>query len=307
MIKSENSSDINEVYISDIISALKNNLLKILFVTAIVSAITVVSVLNLPNIYRSETTLVENSTLNNSDNLSRYSSLASLAGVGVQKGSSENNTAIALELVKSLNFFQSLINNYDILVPLLASKGWDPLTNTIIINDQIYNKEDQIWNSKNPLIKDTKPSIQVAHKIFLEAMFIDIDKNTGFIKLSIEHISPFVAKEWVGNIVDHLNNIMRKENKDRATHSIHFLTKELNNTTSNDIRTAINSLMTKEYEKLMLVNSFPDYVFRYISNPYVPEKKIKPTRSVICIVAFLLSLFLSSLYFVVRELFRISK
>ena len=307
MNEDKNRSNVKEIYIADIFTALKNNFFKILCVTLIVSSITVFYVLSLPNIYRSEALLVQNSTINNNNNLSKYSGLASLAGVDVQTGNSENNVAIALELVKSLNFFESLTKNYDILVPLLASKSWDPLTSTFAINDKVYNEKNQTWNSENPLIIDSNPSIQIAHKIFLEIMFIDVDKDTGFIKISIEHISPFIAKEWVSNIVDQLNKIVRKEKKDRAEDSIYFLTEELKKTTSNEIKTAINNVMTGEYEKLMLVNAFPDYVFRYISYPYVPEKKIKPTRSIICIIAFLLSSILSGIYFVLRELYKMSK
>ena len=293
-----------EIYISDIFRSLKSNFFKIISCTILVSIATVVVVLNMPNIYKSKAVLAQNSTFNNVSNLSRYSELASLAGVNMQSGGGENNGAVALELLMSLNFFESLAKQYNILVPLLASKNWDSKNNKLNIDNNVYDQDKKVWNSKSSFLVGNQPSLQVAHKLFLESIFINVNKETGFIELSVEHISPIVARDWVKNIVDHLNYIISEEKKVKSDESIKYLKNELKITSTKEIRESISLLITKEIEKLMLINSSPEYVFNYIAYPYIPEKKIKPTRSTICIISSLLAFFLSSLIFLIRDFYK---
>jgi hypothetical protein len=58
----------------------------------------------------------------------------------------DTNTKLALELVKSRQFINEFINNYDLLVPIMAAKDWDMATNTLIIDEDAYDVANKkLW------------------------------------------------------------------------------------------------------------------------------------------------------------------
>ena len=46
---------------------------------------------------------------------------------------------------------------------------------------------------------------------------------------------------------------------------------------------SISELLKDQLQNLMFTESKKDYIFSYIDSPYVPEKKSKPSRALICI------------------------
>ena len=77
--------------------------------------------------------------------------------------------------------------------------------------------------------------------------------------------------------------------------SINFLTEQLSKTNVSEVKKALSELIQNETEKLMLVEVNKDYVFRVIDPPIIPERKSKPTRSLICIIGFILGVISGSL------------
>ena len=60
--------------------------------------------------------------------------------------------------------------------------------------------------------------------------------------------------------------------------------------------------MQQEIEKLMLIESNSDYVFKIIDPPIAPEDKSKPSRILICFIGLMIGVFLGVLYSLVRKL-----
>ena len=82
--------------------------------------------------------------------------------------------------------------------------------------------------------------------------------------------------------------------------SIQFLSLEAKKTNSETLRSLFYALIKSNTEKKMLAYSRPDYVFRVIDPPIIPEKKSYPSRSLIIIVGAFIGLFLSISYVLVR-------
>ena len=99
-------------------------------ITFVAAVIAVVVALMLPNIYRAEALLAPNDQ-EGAGGLSalaaQYGGLASLAGINLSSGSADK-TALGLEVLKSRKFISEFIEHHDILVPLMAAKGWDAET-----------------------------------------------------------------------------------------------------------------------------------------------------------------------------------
>ena len=66
-----------------------------------------------------------------------------MAGINLGGGVAWTKTTLALEILKSRSFIEGFIDRHDILVPLMAAKGWNKETDTIIIDDSIYDAESK--------------------------------------------------------------------------------------------------------------------------------------------------------------------
>ncbi len=87
----------------------------------------VIVVLFLPNIYRAEALLAPNNQ-EAAGGLSalaaQYGGLANLAGLDIG-GSQTDQIELGLEVLKSRKFISEFIQRHDILVPLVAARGWN--------------------------------------------------------------------------------------------------------------------------------------------------------------------------------------
>ena len=123
------------------------------------------------------------------------------------------------------------------------------------------------------------------------------DKKTTFVSISIDHVSPFIAEQWVKTIIKSINNHMRDIDKDLAETQIKYLKESLEKTNLSDVRRVMSSLIQDQVQVLMLAEASDDYVFKPIVSPIAPEKKSKPSRALICIlgtiIGFMISITLS--------------
>ena len=72
-----------------------------------------------------------------------------------------------------------------------------------------------------------------------------------------------------------------------------FLNNYLKSATTNDLKELTNALISSKLKSIMVANIDKEYLVKTIDAPYLPEKKSSPNRSIICILGFILGLFLS--------------
>jgi len=96
---------------------------------------------------------------------------------------------------------------------------------------------------------------------------------------------------------------MRKLDSEQAEKSIAFLNESALTTNVQPIKEAIAKLLESQMRTLMLTASNEAYVLKVIDSPIVPEKKSKPSRSVICIVGTILGGLLSLIIVFTRQFF----
>ena len=255
-----------------------------IFLFTSISAISsVLYSLNLPNIYQSSALLAPSDSRSQgaSSGLGGLSSLAGIAGISIPNAG-DSKMKEALAILNSHQFIEDFIIRHDLVVPIMASKGWDKNTNNLILNDELYNVEKKIWYEKDG--KSLEPSIQQTVKKYREMVSSTTDKKTGYTQISAETYSPSMSKDWVDWLVRDLNEYIMEADLQRAKNSLDYLNTQINQTSIPELKQVMAQLIKTEQQTIMLSQSSPDYVFKMLDKPIIPELKIKPKRAVICIV-----------------------
>jgi uncharacterized protein involved in exopolysaccharide biosynthesis len=298
----DNQQEINLIQLIKVIWDGKYIISLICFTASIIA---VLYSLSLSDIYRSQATLspVSMEGENSSGISSQLGSLAGLAGVSFGANPGGSQVTIGMEVMQSRRFFNQLASKYDLVKPLMAGTDWDRDTNTLIYDEDIYDiKQDKWIRVPVPPLK-AEPSMQEAYREFSSIFSVSQDDETGIITLRIENYSPYLAKEWLDWIIFEINNLTRNDDMAQAEKSIEYLKDEINQTNLFEIKEGISQLIQAQIEKIMLAKVTPEYLFKIIDPPYLPEVKAGPSRALICVLGFFLGLFVGILFVIVRYFF----
>jgi capsular polysaccharide biosynthesis protein len=289
----------NEIDFKELFGVLWEGKKLIILITSIVALCSVIFSLMLTNYYLSESVLVARDT-QQSGGLGQYSMLASLAGVD----SSEGNEVIeVMEIIKSREFVKHLITFKNVLPSMMAAKSYDAASQELYFDPKIYNTETETWTRKKSWkSKGGKPSYIEVHKEYLKDMlFIYKDKKTGLVSITIEHISPIFAKDFLTLIIKEANTLKRKKDIDTSNKALIYLKEELSQTPFVEIKDSINQLIKSQLDTRMMANIHEDYTLIMIEPPFSPEQKSKPARALIVVLATMLGGLLSVMIVLVQH------
>lgn len=300
--QNQNIAD-DEIDLHALFSVILQGKLTVIAITVCFAVASVFYAISQPNIYKSEALLApaEEKQQGGVGALAgQFGGLASLAGVSFGGGGTVNKTQLALEVLKSRQFISEFIEKHKILPDLMAAIAWNRDNFTVEYNSELYSKEDDKWVREVEAPYEAKPSLQEAYKEFRRFMFATLDKESGMITLSIEHISPVVAQRWVEWLIQDINTAMKSRDVEEAIKSTEFLTKQLENTKVADIRSVLYKLIEEQTKTIMFANVRDEYVFKTIDPALVPEEKFKPKRALICILGTLLGCFIGVTIVLIR-------
>lgn len=258
----------------------------IIGITFIAAVMSVVFALGQPNIYRAEALLVPDEGGGSSGlaNLAaQYGGLASMAGISLPSSEADNK-AIGIAKIQSRQFIADFIEQHNILPELMAAKAYSPSTGELDYDSEIYDSEAGIWvRDVQPFMKK-EPSSQEAYRAMMGSLSVVESIETGFVTVSIDHISPFIAQEWATLLIDDLNKELMMEAVDESQRSIDYLTEQLASTQVVALEQVFYSLIEEQTKTIMLANSRPEYLFKTIDPAIAPEIKFGPNRALICIL-----------------------
>lgn len=293
----------DEIDLAELWYAIWSGKLLIIAISGLFAISSIIYAINQPNIYKATTLLAPASEQGGAGGLAKmagqFGGLASLAGINLGGGGTDK-TGLALEVLKSRVFLESFINKHQLLVPLMAAKSWDVNSNTLIINDEIYNETTNKWLREVKAPKKPEPSSWEAYKAFKEILTITSDKETGMITLAIEHYSPEIATQWLLWLVSDINEAMRDQDKAEAQRSIDYLTTKLQETQLADMQTVFYQLIEQQTKTIMLAEVSLEYVLKTIDPANAPEEKAKPKRALIVVLGTMLGGILSVLIVLIR-------
>lgn len=253
----KNENDL--IDLKEIISLLKNQKKLIISITSTFFVLSLMYSLLSPKLFTSYAILAEtNSSDNNTLNTSNYSSIANLAGIKIpriQQGKSYE----AIARINSYNFFSQYFLSKINLENLVSKKQSD------------ISKLD-------------------AYEKYREILKISIDDETQFVRISIVHANPKIAKKWVDIIIDDINETMREEDRKLTLKNIDFLNDSIKENDVNEIEKTLIILLKDEMQKLMLITANNGYVFKQIEPPYIPEKPTSLSKMLLIIFISMLGM-----------------
>jgi capsular polysaccharide biosynthesis protein len=286
----------DEIDLRELFSVLWQGRVSIVLGTLIGAVLSVGYSLSLPNIYQAEALLAPKTE--GSGLAGQFGGLVGLAGIDIGGGDA-SKTEIALETLKSRSFFAEYIYE-DVLLALMAAEGWDPESDELIINGDVYDTSSQKWIRDVQGPHKRKPSVQEAYQAFSGHLVVKDDKS-GFVSLNVQHYSPSVARDWVVSIIAGIETSIREKEIREAERSVAFLKAESAQNSLISLNEVFASLIEEQTKKIVLANASEEYVFGVIEPPVAPELKSEPKRSIICILGALLFGMLSVLYVLIKH------
>lgn len=267
--------------------------------TALVAAVaSVIVALLLPNIYRAEAVLAPNRD-DDAGSLSalaaRFGGLANLAGSLPRQ--STDKTALGLEILQSRKFITEFIERRELLLPLMAVSGWDRASGELEIDASIYDVAAKQWVREGGIHGRRVPSLQEAYTRFIGSLSVSQDVETGFVTIAVEHYSPIVAQQWVGWLVEDINATMVAQDVGQAEQSIAYLNEQIEATSLAQMHNVFFGLIGEQIKAIMLAKIADEYLFTTLDPAVVPERKLKPRRSLIVLSSTMIGTFVG-LFFV---------
>lgn len=289
----------DEIDLRDLMAAIAKGKWIILATTTLFTVLAVFYALSLPNIYKSEVTLVPASESGGLNIPGQLGGLAALAGVNLG-GKGGDKTALALEILKSREFLGRFIEENDLYVPIMAAKGWDRTSDRLLIDPELYNEETKQWVREVHEPFKPKPSVLETILEFNKLLSVSQDKMSGMVKLNVEYYSPNIAKIWADKLVKRINEEMRNRDLSEAEKSIEYLNEQIQKTNLADMQMMLFSLVEEQTKTKMLANVREEYVLKTIDAAVIAELKSGPKRALIVLMALVLGIVMSIMFLIVR-------
>ena len=278
----------------------------IVVVTSIFALSSVFIALSIPDTYKAEVLLAPAESDSNSGLAglaSKFGGLAGLAGISMPSGQT-NKVGEALALLTSRAFIQDFIAQRKLLPELLAAKELDKQTGQLVLDVEVYDQKSSTWTRSAPKGKEVIPTPWEGFAQLIQQLEVSDMSKDGTLKITLESMSPVLAKQWLEWLVADLNAHIAEQELSEAKRSIVYLRKQIENTQVQELHTIFYSLIEEQTKKIMLGEVREDYVFKVLAFPVLPEEKSAPSRMLICIAITFLGGLLSMLLVILLHLFR---
>ena len=303
----QSQSTDDEIDLRELFKALWKGKWIIIATTFIFAIGSVLYALSLPNIYKSDALLAPAES-SGSGGLSKMAGqlggLAALAGVNLGAGES-SQTDLAVQVMKSRQFVEAFINKHDLLVPLMAAKGWDLANNKLILDEELYNPTTGKWLREPNGLRGATPTAQEAFEVFSkEVLNVSQDKESGLYTVSVKNYSPYIAQQWVNWLIEDINKVMRERTIAETSQNLAYLNTQLQKTAVADMQSTFYKLIEEQTKSLMLAEVQEEFIFKVVDPAVVPELKDGPKRALICVLGTLLGGMLGVAIVLMRFAFR---
>ena len=301
------SSQDDEIDLRELFSVIWQGKWLIIAITAVFAIGSVIFALSQPNTYKSEALLAPASEEQGgglSALAGQFGGLASMAGINLGAGGGVDKTQMAIEVIKSRQFASNFIKSHNILPDLMAAEEWNMSADTLNYDAEIYNSETKTWVREVKAPFKPEPSMQEAYKEFSKAISVNSAKDTGMVTISVEHLSPSVAQQWVDWLILDINKVMKDRDVAEAIRSSEFLNKQIALTNVADIRSILYKLIEEQAKTIMFGEVRDEYVFKTIDPALVPEEKAGPKRALICVLGTMLGGMLAIMIVLIRHFVR---
>ena len=296
----------DEIDLRELFIALWKGKWIIIATTFIFAVGAVLYALSQPNIYKADALLAPAESGGGGGLARMAGQLGGLAAIaGVNLGGGETSQAqLATQVMQSRQFLEYFIDKHDLWVPLMATQEWDAANNQLVINQEVYDPQTQTWLREPKGLRGAEPTAQEAIQAFKDIFSVNSSRDSGLYTVSISHLSPYIAQQWVSLLVDEINQVMRERTIAETTKNLAYLQEQLQRTSIAAMQATFYSLIEEQTKSLMLAEAQDEFVFKLIDPAVVPELKDGPKRALICVLGTLLGGMLGIAMVLVRFAFR---
>ncbi|MGP2657669.1 Wzz/FepE/Etk N-terminal domain-containing protein [Malaciobacter sp. WC5094] len=277
----------DEIDLKELFNTILKYKYKILFFVFIVTAITFIYVLNIPNSYKSSVVLSPQSEQKSVGG--GLSSLASLAGVSLGGASSKDPAVMMQTVLGDYSFNEMMIEKYKLTSKLESQKN---LVFALGL-DTVYN----IFNSKDDNTEDKRSKEEKVYSTINtlnSVLSISSDKKSGLITLSAELQDRYLAKELVDIYLKEIVHKVRTSDMKEIDEQIKYYNKELSSTYDVSLKEQLSKSLSGLYQKKVFSQANDYYFVSKVVDSrvsYIKEKS-KPKRALILVVSFVTSFIL---------------
>ena len=277
----------------------------IMLLTLVVTLLALIYALSIPNSYKSHTLLVPQEQ----SQPALGGGLAALAGMaGVSLGGGSADAADSLDaILRDYSFNQSVIEKYGLIEKIstphqeknmVFAFGFDGVYK--LLNGSNRNETEE--TSKSDKLFEAYEGLQ-------NALSLSADKKTSLITLSAISNDRYLSKELVEIYLKELTAHLRQMEIEEVEKKIKFYKQELATTRDIELRTQISSLLSSLVQKKVLSSSNEFYVVSQMIEPRVAHvsEKTKPKRSLILMLAAIMSMMIGVFLAFFREFLKKNK
>ena len=259
--------------------------------------------LSIDDEYQSTAVLAPRAGTSNLSNLvDRYGALASFAGVNLPNRQSADEISIALETIKSIDFYKKYIHQ-DFAAELYALDYWDKTNDKIVYNTSIFDSRKNSWVlTEESMDNDGLPFVEDVYPLYRAAVAAGRNLDSGFVTLSVIHISPRVARDLASHILSSVNTQLKSYEVEQAQSAIQFLLERRASNNLVKVDEIFSRLIEEQTKTIMLANIGENFLFHPIQEPNLPRYKMGPNRLMIilsgtCLGIAVYLLYLASMFY----------
>jgi len=271
------------IYLGEYFAILRKDWWKITLFSLAVGLVTLLVMFLLPDIYQATAVLTPAV-----DEKRPNPALGVLASIGVDIGSPTKVEDLET-LFQSNDLTVRVFGKYN-LYPIVLPDKFDPATGKMksCWTDRLFRGE------KGPRAPGDWDAIRAAkdrRKVF-------VNKKAGTVSVSFESRSPEGSANIVKYYLEEGKSRLQEEALDRAVKNKQFIEEQIGKTVDALTRDRLYALYGQEVEREMMGRNREQFGFRVIDSPRVPDRKSAPSRGLAAVAAILVSLFVSSAFFV---------
>ena len=188
-------------YLRGVIDYFRVNFVPIFSITLISALFSIWFALSIVNEYRSTATLIP-ASMGEQSNQGTLSALGEMAGLNTS-GDGLANNLIGKELFKSQSFINKFFTENNLVVDLMAAKGWNQETDKLIIDEKIFSDGKWLRPSKG-LIKPEPSAEEIQMKF--SSKFSYAQERDKVILVTYVSYSPTNAQKVLSQIIQAVNN-----------------------------------------------------------------------------------------------------
>jgi uncharacterized protein involved in exopolysaccharide biosynthesis len=260
--------DEDEIDLIEVFATLWQRKIMIIAIVFIGSVLSVIYALSLDNIYQSKAVLkpsAEKSKL--SSLMDTYGSIARFAGIQT-KGDTDNIFNDMKALLSNQVFIANVIKKHN-LERELFGEDYDEI-----------KEEDSFKQSHDFLV----------YKALKDLVSISQDKDSNYITLAVQHKNPKFAEKLANIMLEEISENIKLSELGNIDEKITNFKEEMGRTSDITLKRKLSEVIASLIQSKVLSSVQKYYGFTIVSKPYAADlnDKVKPKRSLICIVGFIL-------------------